>query len=357
MKPLPKPLSVAEIAALTGGQVVGDASTVIDGVAELVEAGPSHAASFHNPKYAGAAAASRAGCLFVPPQAKDAPGQAKARIALDDPQAGFAALVELIDAARRAKLVAAHSAKASIHYQAKLGPGVHVGDFAVIEKGAAIGEGTVVHPRVYVGENVKIGRSCVLYPGVVIREDCELGDRVIVQPGAVIGSDGFGYTTDRKTGRHRKVAQIGNVVIKDDVEVGANTTIDRAALGSTVIDSGTKIDNLVQLAHNVRVGKDCFFAAQVGIAGSVKIGDGVAFGGQVGSAGHITIGDRAQLGAQSGLMADVDPKSVLFGSPARPIREAFKLEALYGRLPELFERVKELEKKLGAPGKTDASAA
>jgi UDP-3-O-[3-hydroxymyristoyl] glucosamine N-acyltransferase len=168
----------------------------------------------------------------------------------------------------------------------------------------------------------------------------------------VIGADGFGFTTDKKTGRHTKIPQIGNVVIGDGVEIGANTTIDRATLGSTVIESGAQIDNLVQIAHNVKIGRDSVVVSQVGVAGSTSVGRNVILAGQAGVAGHLTIGDGAVVSAQTGVMSDVPAKAILFGSPGRPHREAFKLQALYGRLPELNDRLKELEKKLGATKET-----
>jgi UDP-3-O-[3-hydroxymyristoyl] glucosamine N-acyltransferase len=221
---------------------------------------------------------------------------------------------------------------------------VHVGDFTVVEAGAEIGAGTVLMPQVFVGANAKVGKGCLFYPGVVLRDDCVVGERVILHPGAVIGSDGFGFLTDKKTGKHTKIPQIGNVVVGDGCEIGANTTIDRGAVGSTVITAGTQIDNLVQIGHNVRVGRDCVIVSQTGVAGSTVVGNNVILAGQAGVAGHLHIGDGAVITAQTGVMSDVPPKTVLFGSPGRPHREAFKLQALYGRLPELFEKVKELTK-------------
>jgi UDP-3-O-[3-hydroxymyristoyl] glucosamine N-acyltransferase len=356
MMPLPRPKTVAEIAALVGGRVVGDAGYVVESVSEVASAGPKDVASFHNMKYVAAAQTSPAGCLLVPPQAADAACAAKAKVVVDDPQAAFAILLAVIDGARRAKIAPGVSAKASVHPLAKLGANVHVGDFAVVEKGAVVGDDCVLMPQCYVGENAKLGRGCRLYPQVVVREDCELGERVVIHSGTVVGADGFGFTTDKKTGRHTKIPQIGNVVIGDGVEIGANVTIDRATLGSTVVEPGAQIDNLVQIAHNVRIGRDSVIVSQVGVAGSTTVGRNVILAGQAGIAGHLTIGDGAIITAQTGVMGDVPPKAMLFGSPGRPHREAFKLQALYGRLPELVERLKELEKKLGISGKTDAAA-
>jgi UDP-3-O-[3-hydroxymyristoyl] glucosamine N-acyltransferase len=348
MKALPKPLTAAEIAALVGGRAVGDPAHVVAAVAEVAEAGPGDVATFHNMKYAAEAAASKAGCLLVPPQAADAPSAAASRVVVEDPQAAFAILLGLIDAAKRpAKSVGAVSAKASVHILAKLGAGVVVGDFTVVEKGAQIGDGTVLMPQVYVGADAKIGKNCLLYPQVVVRDECEIGDRVVIHPGAIIGADGFGFTTNRKTGRHTKIPQIGNVIVGDDCEIGANAAVDRATLGSTVIEPGVQIDNLVMIAHNARIGRDSVVVSQVGIAGSTTVGRNVVLAGQAGVAGHLSIGDGAVIAAQTGVMSDVPAKTILFGSPGRPHREAFKLQALYGRLPEIVERLKALEKKLG----------
>jgi UDP-3-O-[3-hydroxymyristoyl] glucosamine N-acyltransferase len=225
---------------------------------------------------------------------------------------------------------------------------VSVGDFAVIEKGAVVGDRATVSALCFVGADARIGEDCLLHPRSVVMHECVLGKGVILHPGAVIGGDGFGFLTDKKTGRHTKIPQIGNVVLGDRVEVGSNSTIDRGAVGSTVIAEGVQIDNLVQIAHNVRVGQDSVLVSQVGVAGSTTVGRNVILAGQAGVVGHVNIGDGAIVTAQSGVMSDVPPKTTLFGSPGRPHREAFKLQALYGRLPELYEKVKDIEKRLGS---------
>ncbi len=348
MKTLPKPLTIAQVAALVGGEAQGDLSHTVTGVANLADARPTDAVFLENRKYSALAATASAGCLFLAPDLKDTPCAAKGKIIVDEPRAAFAKLVRLIAEHGKAKILPTHSAKASIHGQAVLGPNVSIGDFTVIERGAAVGENTVIMPQVYIGVNAKIGRNCLIYPQVVIREECVVGDGVIIHPGAVIGADGFGFLTDKKTGQHTKIPQIGNVIIEAGAEIGANATIDRGAVGSTVVKSGAQIDNLVQVGHNVKLGNNCVVVAQTGIAGSTVIGNNVILAGQAGIAGHLEIGDGAIITAQTGVMSDVPPKSVLFGSPGRPHREAFKLQALFNRLPELFEKVKGLEKKLGS---------
>jgi len=345
MKIFPQPLTVAQIAGLVGGEALGVTNHPVTGVADLADAGLSDAVFLENRKYTALAATAPAGCLFVTPDMRETEVAAKGKVVVAEPRAAFALLVRLISEAGKVKVLATHSPKSSIHGQAALGPNVSVGDFTVIERGAAIGENTVIMPQVYIGVNAKIGRNCLIYPQVVIREDCVIGDGVIIHPGAVIGADGFGFLTDKKTGKHTKIPQIGNVIIEAGAEIGANTTIDRGAVGSTVIKAGTQIDNLVQIAHNVKLGRDCVVAAQTGIAGSAIVGNNVVLAGQTGVAGHLSIGDGAIITAQTGVMSDVPAKTVLFGSPARPHREAFKLQALFSRLPELFDKVKELEKR------------
>ena len=221
-----------------------------------------------------------------------------------------------------------------------------VGPHCVVEPGAAIGDGTVLVAQCYVGHSCEVGQNCLFHPHVTLREYTRVGNRVVLQNGAVIGSDGFGYVKD--AGHWRKIPQVGIVVLGDDVEIGANTTIDRARFGETRIGNGTKLDNLIQIAHNVTVGEDTAMAAQVGVSGSSHIGSRVQIGGQVGVAGHIHVGDDSVLMAQSGVSKDIPPASVMFGSPAMPAREAKKLHAHLARLPELKKKIAELEARIKA---------
>ncbi|MBI5884214.1 MAG: UDP-3-O-(3-hydroxymyristoyl)glucosamine N-acyltransferase [Elusimicrobia bacterium] len=335
--------TLAEIADLTNGTLEGDGSLVVTGAAGLQEAGPEDISFLGNPKYAALAQASNAGCIFLP---ASSPIKAKNRIFVEDPQHAFSQVLWIIHD-ERVKTAPIIDTKACVHYQAKLGPGVSVGPFAVIERGVLVAEGSSIGAGCFVGDNVRIGRYCVLHPRVVIREDCVIGERVIIQPGAVIGGDGYGFTTDKKTGRHRKIPQLGNVVVGDDVEIGSNTTIDRATTGSTVIGAGTRIDNLVQIGHNVKTGKDCLLVAQTGVSGSTTLGDRVVLAGQAGLVGHIKVGDGAIVMAKTGIMRDIPKGEMHFGIPSRPHREAMKLQVLYGKLPEIYEAVKAVKKKLG----------
>jgi len=205
---------------------------------------------------------------------------------------------------------------------ATVGENVYVGSFAYIGDHAQIGDDTKIYPQSYVGENVRIGKNCIIYPGVKIYSDCVIGNNCIIHAGAVIGSDGFGFSKEEE--RYHKIPQMGNVYIEDDVEIGANTTIDRAVMGSTIIHRGVKLDNLIQIAHNCEIGENTVMAAQTGVAGSTKIGENCVFGGQVGIGGHITIGKNSQIGAQSGIISNTKEGSQVIGSPAYPVKSFFK---------------------------------
>jgi UDP-3-O-[3-hydroxymyristoyl] glucosamine N-acyltransferase len=331
----------AEIAALVSGKLEGDGDLMIAGLDSLENAGPLDISFLGNPKYAEAAKNSRAGCLLLPKGSENISYQAPSRIYVEDPQYAFSQLLVEVES-QSPKSPPLVDEKAVIHYEARLGPEVSISPFVVIERKAVIGERTTIGPHCFIGAGARIGHSCRIYPNVVIRENCVVGDRAIIHSGAVVGSDGFGFSTDKKTGQHRKIPQLGNVVIGDDVEIGSNVSIDRATIGSTVIGDGTKIDNLVQIAHNVRIGKRCLIVGQVGIAGSTQLGDQVILAAQSGVAGHLRVGEGAIIMGQSGIISDVEKGAILFGSPARPRKEAFKLLALYGRLPELFESIKKL---------------
>ena len=351
--------TVAEIARLVGGQVEGDGSLLVAGIAGLSEAGAQDISylDLTHKKYLAAAAETKAGCVLLPTAARDTPCPTRARIYVADPPLAVAQLLDLI-ASARSRPAPGVDARAQVHSQARLEAEVAVGPFAVIERGASVGAGTAIGAQCYIGENVRIGRGCRLYPGVTVREDCVVGDRCILHPGVVIGADGYGFYTDRKTGTHRKIPQLGNVTVADDVEIGANSTVDRGKLpgDSTTIGAGTKIDNLVQIGHNCQVGRGCLIVAQVGIAGSCTVGDHVVLGGQVGIAGHLRIGDGVQIGAQSGIMADAAKGQILFGCPARPHREAFKLQALYAKLPEMHAAIRDIRRKLGLDGPREPEA-
>ena len=326
------------------GEIVGDgAATVVSGINDLRSAQPDQLSFFANAKYEADARASRAAAILVSP--KDAPRLSCTRIVVDSPSAAFGTIAALFAPAPPHDEPGVHPT-AVVAPDAVLEAGVSVGPHAVISAGVRIGARSVIGANSFIGENSTIGDDTRLYPLVAVRERCLIGSRVIIHCGAVIGSDGFGYDFDPKTGRHVKIAHTGFVQIDNDVEIGANTTIDRGRFGRTHIAEGAKIDNLVQIAHNVTVGAHSSVVSQTGMSGSSSLGRYVTLAGQVGLAGHLKIGDRATITAQSGLNKDVPAGAVLAGHHALPIRESLKLEALTRKLPEIVERLKALETKV-----------
>jgi UDP-3-O-[3-hydroxymyristoyl] glucosamine N-acyltransferase len=338
--------TVSELAARVGGVVVGDGALRVEGVSALEDAGPGQCAFFANPKYHQAFAATRAGVVVVEPTETAADGRTLIRV--KNAYLAFARISTLFHPPQQAR--GGVAAEAFVHPTARVDASAEVMPLAYVGPGATVGARAVLYPGVFVGEGARIGDDCLLYPNVVVRERCVVGQRVILQPGVVLGGDGFGFAFDMegegRGPRHYKVPQAGNVVVEDDVEIGANTCVDRATLGSTVIGRGAKIDNLVQIAHNVRVGPLCLLVAQVGIAGSTRIGAGVVAAGQVGIVGHVEIGDRATLGAQAGVMNDVPAGEMWSGTPARPHREWLKTTGHVNKLSDLAKQVRELQKEL-----------
>ncbi|MBI5491489.1 MAG: UDP-3-O-(3-hydroxymyristoyl)glucosamine N-acyltransferase [Deltaproteobacteria bacterium] len=332
-----------ELAHLVNGRLIGRGDTVISGVATIEEAAPGAITFLSDQRHLKLLASCRASAIVIGEWGEGvAPEGGKDYIAVKNPQLAFAALIELF---RPASMPApgVHP-KSEVHPRAELGEGVSVGAFAVVEEGARIGPRAILFPNVYVGRNASVGEGSVLYPGVAVREDCVVGSRVIIHCNAVVGSDGFGYAREGRA--YHKIPQRGIVRIEDDCEIGACATIDRATLGETVIASGTKIDNLVQIAHNVKVGRDSVIAAQTGIAGSARIGSGVQFGGQVGVVGHIEVGDGVMIGAKSGVTNSVPDGAVVSGIPAIAHKEWLRAAAIFGKLPELKKRISELKKRI-----------
>lgn len=337
--------TLAELAARVGGEVAGDGSQTIEGIAPLEAAGSAELSFFSNRKYRKAFEASRAGAVVVEP-AEDVP---VGRTVLRAPNAyvAFAKISTLFHPP--AEAVPGIAPEAVIHPTARIHPGAQIGPLVTVAAGAEIGARTILHPGVHVGEGARVGEDCLLYSNVVIRERCVIGNRVILQPGCVIGGDGFGFAFDPagpEGPRHLKVPQSGRVVIEDDVEIGANTCVDRATLGVTRIGRGAKIDNLVQIAHNVEVGPLSLIVAQVGIAGSTKLGMGVVAAGQVGIVGHLEIGAGVKLGAQSGVMHDIPAGETWAGTPAGPHREWLKAQAALPHLAEMRKQLRELQRKI-----------
>lgn len=331
-----------EIAALLGGELAGDGSTLISGVNGIKEAGEGDLAFILDERFMHLAASSRAGCIVIPKGAK-AEG-AKATISVAHPSIAFSTLIEHLMPDRIPHPRGIH-ATAVVAKTARIGANVAMGPYVVVEEGASVGDNTVLYPFCYIGHRTVVGKQCVLYPNVTVREGISIGDRVAIHAGSVIGSDGFGYDT-RPDGSRVKIPQLGTVVIEDDVEIGSCTTIDRARLDKTVIGKGTKIDNLVQVAHNVRLGPHCLLAAQVGISGSTELGRNVILAGQVGVADHLKLGDFCIAGAKSGISRSFPAKTTVFWYPAKPVDKVRELIASVGLLPKLFARVRALEEKL-----------
>lgn len=339
-------LTLGEVAALVGGRVVGDSALPVHGVAPLASAGAEHIAPFASVRYRSDLAASGAGSLLVGAELEAGLDDGRPRVVVAD---AHAALVPLL-----ARLHPASSARPGVHPTATVGPrarlgaDVEVGPFVVLGDGCEIGDRVRIGAHGVVGERCRIGADAVLHPHVTLYPDARLGERVILHSGVRIGADGFGYAF--AGGAHRKVPQVGGCVVEDDVEIGANSTIDRGSIGDTVIGRGSKLDNLVHVGHNVRIGPNCVLTGMVGIAGSTTIGAGVMFGGQSGAAGHLTIGDGARVGAKSAVLQDVPAGATVMGIPASamgPMKRAF---ALFPRLPELFQRLRALER-----GRSDGS--
>ena len=334
-------LTLQELATTSGGKLAGDPSLQITGAASLAEATPGEISFFADRKYIGLLRKTRASAVFVPPDFAEPITPAQIRVS--NPTKAFEQVV-LKFAPKPITFAPGIHPTAVVNASVQLGQRVSIQPYAVIEAGTRIGDDTIVGAGSYIGHETTIGAACLIYPRVTIRERTRIGSRVIIHSGAVIGADGFGF--EMVDGRQQKIQQFGMVQIDDDVEIGANTTVDRARFGRTWIQEGVKIDNLVQIAHNVVIGKNSVIAAQTGISGSTRVGERVAMAGQVGIVGHIEIADGSMIAAQSGVSKSI-PGGVWFGYPAAPIAEAKQQIAWLRRLGKLFARVKEIEKKLG----------
>ncbi len=337
-------MTVSELAALVGGQLASgaDGSAKISGAAALAEALPGEVTFFGNPKYLLKLRASRATVALVPLAfAEEVPA---ACIRCENPTLAFSKVIEKF-APPPVHFAPGVHPTAVVAPGVRLGAGVSIQPHAVIEAGASIGDGTVVGAHSYIGHEAQIGGGCLIHPRVMIGFRCKIGSRVILHSGAVLGGDGFGF--ELQDGRHVKIPQIGIVQVDDDVEIGANSTVDRARFGRTWIGEGTKIDNLVQIGHNVVIGKHCILCAFVGVSGSTKIGDYVTLAGQVGTVGHVEIGDGVIVGAQAGVSKTLAVKQIYMGSPAVPAREWKEQVAQIHSLHKLRARVARLEQLLG----------
>lgn len=337
--------SAAEIAAIAQSKSSrGSTSETIRALAALDDAAPGDLSFLGNKKYKAAVATTRASVVLLPADHVGEPAPGQLFLLVDNPSVALARVCSRIEQQLWPKPAPGVHSSAVVAPGAKIAATATVGPLCVVEAGATIGERVHLQAQVFVGRNAIMGDDCWLMAGVVVAAECTLGKRVRLQSGVVIGSDGFGY--EFVQGRHEKVPQVGNVAVGDDVEIGANSTLDRARFSHTVIGEGTKIDNLVQIAHNVRIGRHCLVCAQVGISGSTTLEDYVVLGGQAGLGGHITIGKGAKAGGQAGITSDVAPGSFINGTPAIPYLLERKIAVLQQRLPDLFKRVDALEAQL-----------
>lgn len=332
-------MTLGEVAAQTGGWVAPEAALQeISGLASLDDANPGDLAFFGNPKYLKALRKSRATAVLVPHGFGEE--VSPVRIWVDDPGVCFAKLQPAFIPPAIEFPPGVHPT-AAVSSEAAIGEGVFIGPFVVVEPGAKIGARSIIAAHSYIGHGVQIGEDCRIYPNVTIYERCTLANRVFIHSGVVIGADGFGY--EFRDGAHQKIPQTGIVQIEDDVEIGANSTVDRARFGRTWIRRGTKIDNLAQIAHNVTIGENSILCAQVGISGSTRIGNFATLAGKAGINGHIEIGDGVLIGAMSGVTKSVAPGDIFFGAPAVPVKDYMRNFALMKNLQKLFDRVKKLE--------------
>jgi UDP-3-O-[3-hydroxymyristoyl] glucosamine N-acyltransferase len=339
-------MKLRELAELIGGRISGNPEVEISGVSGIEEAKEGDITFLLDKKKLNEILSVNVSAVIVKEEIKEL---AASMLIVDNPQFTFARALEVF-------YIKPYN-PSGISDKAFIGDGVQMGDdisvhpLAYISSNVILGARVTVSPGVYIGQGVSIGDDSILYPNVTIKENVKIGKKVIVHSGAVIGSDGFGYVLEK--GIHYKIPQVGGVIIEDDVEIGVNVVIDRATFGNTIIGCGTKIDNLVQIAHNVKIGKKCIIVSQVGISGSVEIGDGVVLAGQVGVRDHIKIGDGAMIGAQSGIGTDIPDGQIYSGSPAIPHKTWLRSQSIYAKLPEYVKRLQKLERKLQKEGQSD----
>ena len=331
-------LTAADVAKAVGGRLVGDGSVEVTSIAPLDRAGAGEVSFLASARYVPLFARSRASVVLVAPELADAEGSVPARVVVDKPHEALLALLPVLYAPPTRETGVHPSAR--VGRGAEIGEGVIIGPYVVIGDGARVGDRAWLDSHVVVGDGVEIGADCRLHPSVVLYSGTRLGQRVQLHSGVRIGSDGFGYVF--RGGVHQKIPHVGRCIIEDDVEIGANTTIDRGSIDDTVIGAGTKIDNLVHVGHNVRIGRLCLLMAQVGIAGSTRIGDGVIFAGQAGIGGHINIGDGARIAGQAGVFGDVPAGESWSGYPARPHKESLRATAALFKLAGMIRGLEKL---------------
>lgn len=334
--------SAQQIANFLNGTIEGNPDVKVCNFSKIEEGKPGTLTFLANPKYEHYIYQTEATIVlvnndFIPAQPIPA--------TLIKVQNAYASLAMLLNMAEQTKAQKSGIAStAFIAASARVNDNVYIGDFAYIGEQATIGKGCKIYPYAYIGDQVTIGDNCVVYPHVTVYQDCIIGNNCTIHAGAVIGADGFGFAPEGDS--YKKIPQLGNVIIEDDVEIGANTTIDRAVMDSTVVHRGVKLDNLIQIAHNVEIGENTVMASQVGIAGSVKVGKHCMFGGQVGLAGHLKIGDHVNLGAQAGVISDIKDGETVLGAPAINARAFMRSSAIFNRLPEVYRTLGQLQREV-----------
>jgi len=331
----------SQIGLIINGKIEGDPNATVNSFGKIEDAGTNQLTFLANPKYEEFLYSTKASIVIIN-EAYELKQPVKATlIRVPDPYAAFATLLGKYQEIIQQQLTGIQQ-PVYIATTASYGANVFIGAFAYLGENVRVGNNTKIYPNAFIGDNVTIGDNCIIHPGVKIYHDCVLGHHVIIHGGTIIGSDGFGYAP-MADGSFKKIPQIGNVKIEDHVEIGANTTIDRATIGSTIIKAGAKLDNLIQVGHNAEIGSSTVIAAQAGISGSTKIGNGVMIGGQAGIVGHIQLGDGAKVNAQSGVSKSIEPGKAVTGSPAYDYTSALRSQAITRKLPEMEKRVKELE--------------
>ncbi|MFW5658572.1 MAG: UDP-3-O-(3-hydroxymyristoyl)glucosamine N-acyltransferase [Bacteroidota bacterium] len=339
-------LSLPALAQLVGGELERESDATITHLARIEDGDDGALCFLANPRYFDKLYSSNCTAVLVPPDFEATDTHQPILVRVDEPARAFHQLL-FFAAQQQPESLEGRQEPHFIHPSARVAEDVIIGPFVYIGENARVGSGTRLYPNVYIGRDAIVGEDCLLHAGAVVAQDCQLGDNCILQAGAVIGSDGFGYTEHE--GENVKIPQLGRVRLEDDVEIGANTCIDRAMLGETLIERGVKLDNLVHIAHNVSVGENTFMAAQVGVAGSTKIGKRCQIGGQSGISGHISVADGSKFGAKAGLGKNItQPDQNWRGRPVQPYRTQLKMEAHMRQLPELLERIKALETELEA---------
>lgn len=337
-------ITVRELNDIVKGEIVGNENVVINNFSKIEDAGNGDLTFFANDKYESFVYTTKASVIlvgkdFVPQKELDA-----TIVKVDNVYATLALLLEFVDNQQKHVHTKGIDKLAVVKKSCIIGDGVCISAFAYVEEGAKIGNRTIIYPHVYIGKNVEIGDDCVVYPNATIYHNVKIGNRCIVHSGAVIGADGFGFAP--QLDGYKKIPQIGNVIIEDDVEIGANTCIDRASLGSTTIKKGAKLDNLIQIAHNCSVGEHTVLASQTGMAGSSTIGQWCQAGGQTGIAGHLKIGDRVNIGGQTGILGNIESDRNIFGSPAMDLSVAKKSFVIMPKLPEMWRKLSQMEKSI-----------